>query len=257
MEILIIAIAAFFTAILTFFSGFGLGTILTPIFMLFFPVETAIALTAVVHFSNNILVSIMMGRKADKKILLSFGIPAILFSFVGAWLLLNISAQPALYTYHIGNMVATITPLKTVIAALLVFFALMDILPPLKQLSFSKDKVFIGGIVSGFFGGLSGHQGALRSAFLIKAGLTKESFIATAAMLSIMVDLTRLSVYATHFDSLKIGQNIGYIMTATLAAIAGSLLGKQLLKKVTIFFVQSAVAVLLILVSIALGSGLI
>ncbi|MGN6399171.1 MAG: TSUP family transporter, partial [Flavisolibacter sp.] len=92
MEIFFIVVAAFFTAILTFFSGFGLGTILTPVFMLFFPVDLAIALTAVVHFFNNIVISIMMGKKADKKILLSFGIPAILFSLAGAWLLLNISA---------------------------------------------------------------------------------------------------------------------------------------------------------------------
>lgn len=54
MDILIICIAAFFTAILTFFSGFGLGTILTPVFMIFFPVDLAIALTGVVHFFNNI-----------------------------------------------------------------------------------------------------------------------------------------------------------------------------------------------------------
>jgi acyl-CoA reductase-like NAD-dependent aldehyde dehydrogenase len=37
----------------------------------------------------------------------------------------------------------------------------------------------VGGLLSGFFGGLSGHQGALRSVFLLRAGLTKESFIAT------------------------------------------------------------------------------
>ncbi len=52
--IIIICIVAFLTSILTFFSGFGLGTILMPVFALFFPVEVAIALTSVVHFSNNL-----------------------------------------------------------------------------------------------------------------------------------------------------------------------------------------------------------
>src|ERR1043165_6089707 len=47
-EIIFISIAAFLISILTFFSGFGLGTILTPVFMIFFPVEIAIALTGVV-----------------------------------------------------------------------------------------------------------------------------------------------------------------------------------------------------------------
>ncbi|MFW6290263.1 MAG: hypothetical protein ACOC0R_04780 [Mariniphaga sp.] len=53
-ELIIISIAAFFTAVLTFFSGFGLGTILMPVFALFFPVDIAIALTGVVHFTNNL-----------------------------------------------------------------------------------------------------------------------------------------------------------------------------------------------------------
>ncbi len=78
MEIIIIAAAAFITAILTFFSGFGLGTILTPVFMIFFPVDLAIALTGVVHFFNNIFKLILVGKKADIKVTLLFGIPAVL-----------------------------------------------------------------------------------------------------------------------------------------------------------------------------------
>ena len=46
MELIIICLVAFITAILTFFSGFGLGTILMPVFAIFFPVEIAIALGA-------------------------------------------------------------------------------------------------------------------------------------------------------------------------------------------------------------------
>jgi hypothetical protein len=37
MAIVLISVAAFTAAILTFFSGFGLGTLFTPLFMLFFP----------------------------------------------------------------------------------------------------------------------------------------------------------------------------------------------------------------------------
>ncbi|MBT8223460.1 MAG: sulfite exporter TauE/SafE family protein, partial [Eudoraea sp.] len=95
MEYILICIVAFLVAILTFFSGFGLGTILTPVFMLFFPVELAIALTGVVHFFNNVFKIFLVGRKADKGVLLRFGIPAVIFSFIGAWVLLRIpDAQP-------------------------------------------------------------------------------------------------------------------------------------------------------------------
>ena len=64
MEIVIISFAAFIIAILTFFSGFGLGTILTPVFMIFFPVELAIGLTGIVHFFNNIFKLVLVGKKS-------------------------------------------------------------------------------------------------------------------------------------------------------------------------------------------------
>src|SRR5690606_15016818 len=87
MEILIISLAAFFIALLTFFSGFGLGTILTPVFMIFFPVELAIALTGIVHFFNNIFKLLLVGKNADRQVLIWFGIPAILAAIIGSWLL--------------------------------------------------------------------------------------------------------------------------------------------------------------------------
>jgi uncharacterized protein len=68
MEIILISLVAFIVAILTFFSGFGLGTILTPVFMIFFPVELAIGLTGIVHFFNNIFKLILVGRNADKTV---------------------------------------------------------------------------------------------------------------------------------------------------------------------------------------------
>lgn len=64
MEIISISLAAFFVAILTFFSGFGLGTILTPVFMIFFPVELAIGLTGIA--------GAFIGNKLLKKVTLHF-----------------------------------------------------------------------------------------------------------------------------------------------------------------------------------------
>ncbi|MEN9442675.1 MAG: hypothetical protein RLZ33_2752, partial [Bacteroidota bacterium] len=110
--------------------------------------------------------------------------------------------------------------------------------------------------LSGFFGGLSGNQGALRSAFLIKAGLSKEAFIGTAVVVSTFVDFTRLGMYATRYQTLHLEENLLLIVVTTSAAIVGAVLGNKLLKKVTIRFVQVMVAVLLIGLSIALGAGL-
>jgi uncharacterized protein len=257
MEIVIISAAAFLIAILTFFSGFGLGTMLTPVFMIFFPVDLAIALTGVVHFFNNIFKLVLVGKKANKQVLIRFGIPAIIAAFAGAWLLLQITDLQPLFSYTIGSRQLDVYPIKFVIAILLIIFATIELIPYFSELQFGKDKLPIGGILSGFFGGLSGVQGALRSAFLIRAGLSKESFIATAVVVSTFVDFTRLSVYATRFSKTGLSENMTLVIIATLSGIAGSYIGNKLLKKVTLKFIKVTVAIMLILISLALGAGFI
>lgn len=257
MEIIIISLAAFLIAILTFFSGFGLGTILTPVFMIFFPVDLAIALTGIVHFFNNVFKLFLVGKKADKQVLLRFGIPAVIAAIAGAWLLLNITDLDPLFSYRVNGKTIEVYPVKFIISVLLIFFAILDLIPFLNKLKFGKKHMPIGGALSGFFGGLSGNQGALRSAFLIKVGLTKEAFIATTVVISCFVDFTRLAVYATRFTKAGLEENLTLVLSATLSGIAGAYLGNKLLKKVTLKFIQTLVAVMLILVSIGLGAGLI
>ena len=257
MEIIVISLAAFVVAILTFFSGFGLGTILTPVFMIFFPVDLAIGLTGIVHFFNNVFKLILVGKNADKAVLIRFGVPAVIAAIIGSWLLINISDTEPLFSYQMFGKTFDVFPVKFIISILLIIFASIDLIPYFNKLQFGKDKLPIGGALSGFFGGLSGNQGALRSAFLIKAGLSKEAFIGTAVVVSTFVDFTRLSVYATRFTKAGLEENLTLVICATLAGIAGAFIGNKLLKKVTLHFLQITVAIMLILISIALGAGLI
>jgi uncharacterized protein len=257
MEIVIICLAAFVVAILTFFSGFGLGTILTPVFMIFFPVDLAIALTGIVHFFNNIFKIFLVGKKADKGVLIRFGIPAVIASFAGAYLLLHIPDSQPLFEYEMFGNKFEVFPVKFLISVLLIIFAVMDLFPFLQKIEFGKNKLPLGGVLSGFFGGLSGNQGAFRSAFLIKAGLTKEAFIGSAVVVSAFVDFTRLGVYATRFTKSGLTENLLLVGLAVLSAIAGAYLGNKLLKKVTIHSIQILVAIMLIIISIALGLGII
>jgi uncharacterized membrane protein YfcA len=257
MEIVLISITAFATAILTFFSGFGLGTILTPVFMLFFPVELAIALTGIVHFFNNIFKLILVGRNANQEVLLRFGIPAVLAAFLGSLVLLNITNSTPLFSYVAFGKLYEVYPIKFIVSILLILFASIDLIPYFQKLQFGKDKLILGGFLSGFFGGLSGNQGALRSAFLIKAGLSKEVFIGTAVVVSTFVDFTRLGVYATRFEKSGLFENLELVIWATISAISGAYLGNKLLKKVTLGFLQVLTAIMLILMSICLGAGII
>lgn len=257
MEIVIISFISFLTAILTFFSGFGLGTILTPVFFIFFPVDTAIALTGVVHFINNLLKIILTRRNADKDVLLRFGITAIAAAFLGSYLLLHIVDLKPVYSYILYGKQYQITPVKLIIAFLLLIFALLDLAPVLNKINFSKKLLPLGGFLSGFFGGLSGHQGAFRSAFLIRLNLTKEAFISTTAFASALVDFTRLSVYTTRFTTSGLSENLALLLAATTAALLGTIAGTKLLKKITIKFIQTTVAVMLIIISLLLGAGII
>jgi uncharacterized protein len=255
MDIVIISLAAFLTAILTFFSGFGLGTILTPVFVIFFPIDLAIALTGVVHFFNNIFKLFLVGKDADKSILIRFGIPAILAAFLGAWILLQMTDLKPLFTYQLFDAVFEVTPIKLIISSLLIIFALMDLIPFFERIRIEKKHMPFGGILSGFFGGLSGHQGALRSAFLIKAGLSKEAFIGTSVVIGTLIDFSRLTVYSTRFLESGLTDNLLLVTIATLSAILGAFIGNKLLKKVTLKFLQQFIAILLILISVALGAG--
>ena len=200
LKYFIICLAAFLASGLTLFSGFGLGTLLLPVMAVFFPVDLAIALTAVVHALNNVFKCWLLGRYADRAVVLKFGLPAILAALLGARLLLYLSDLQPLLHYQVLGREAQVMPVKLVVAVLMVAFALFELAPRLANLSLPPRYLPLGGVLSGFFGGLSGHQGALRSVFLLKAGLTKESFIATGVVISLLVDIPRIVIYGAQFD---------------------------------------------------------
>lgn len=225
--------------------------------MIFFPVELAIALTGVVHFFNNIFKIFLVGKNANRSVLFRFGIPAVLAAVLGAWVLINIPDAEPLFSYDLFGKRMIVYPVKFIISILLLIFAAMDLIPRLREMEFAKNKLPLGGFLSGFFGGLSGHQGALRSAFLIKAGLSKQAFIGTAVVVSTFVDFTRLGVYATRVGESGLTDNLTLVICATLSAMTGAFLGNKLLKKVTILSLQIFVAIMLIVISIALGMGIV
>lgn len=256
MDYLIICIVSLLASGLTLFSGFGLGTILLPAFALFFPIEIAITLTAIVHFLNNLFKLALFGKHAQHKIVLSFGIPAIIFALIGAFLLQKLTHLEPITSYNLGNKTFYVEPLKIVIGLLLFFFAIIDIIPKLKNMQFDSKYLPIGGMISGFFGGLSGHQGALRSAFLIRSNLTKEAFIATGVVIACIIDVARLSMYTNTIVMQKNNLNYSLILAATIAAFCGAYFGNKIVKKITIAALQNMVAGLLVIFAILLICGI-
>ncbi|MBM4066438.1 MAG: sulfite exporter TauE/SafE family protein [Planctomycetes bacterium] len=262
MVYLVICIVALVVSALTLFSGFGLGTLLMPAFAIFFPIEIAIATTAIVHLANNIFKLALVGKMADFKIVLKFAIPASIMAIAGALLLNYFANIQPITEYHLAGKTFTITIVKLVIAVLLAIFAILELSPRFDKLAFNPRYIPLGGALSGFFGGLSGQQGALRSAFLIRAGLKKESFIGTSVVSVVVVDIARLAVYGVtffskNFEILKNQVGLGLITAAILVAFLGSFIGSRLVKKITMRTIQLIVGVLLLLISIALGVGVV
>ena len=259
MDIVIISVTAFGASLLTFFSGFGLGTILTPVFALFFPLELAIAMTGMVHLLNNLFKTSLTAKSISKKVVLKFGLPAILGAFVGAWLLNFLTKiHYSLYNYQFLGVDKEITAVKITVAILMISFALFELIPQLKEIKLSEKALSFGGVLSGFFGGLSGHQGALRSVFLLKLGLSKNVFIASGIAIACLVDLVRIPLYFSQLDFQEVLiQNLNILLIALFSAFFGAFLGKKLLTKITIDSIQLVVGIGIILLAITLGLGII
>jgi len=259
-ELLLVAAVALGASALTLFSGFGLGTLLMPVLALLFPVPVAIAATAVVHLLNNLFKLALVGRHAVGSVVLRFGLPAALGALVGARLLLGLAELPVIGSYEFLGAVREIEPIKLTIGLLILLFAALELSPRVARLEVPSRFLPAGGLLSGFFGGLSGNQGALRAAFLIRAGLDKNQFVGTSVLCSVIVDVLRLVLYGVAFDTLAGGEATGRlpvtVAVAVVAAFTGAFLGVRLLGKVTLRFVQLAVAGLMMLVGGGLASGL-
>jgi len=261
LQALVVASAAFLAAGLTMYSGFGLGTLMLPVFALFLPVELAVVATALVHGANNLFKIILLGRHADREVVLKFGLPAVAAAVFGAMALGWLAGDDSALTVHVnGETVAEVTPLKLIVGLLMIGFAVFELLPRFQRLEFDRRYLPLGGLLSGFFGGLSGHQGALRSAFLAKSGLSTQRFVGSNAVIGFLVDLTRISVYLALFAAAG-GAASGFsdwplVVTGAAAAFCGVLVGKRFLHKVTMKSVRTLVAVLLFGVGVALLLGL-
>lgn len=254
---IVIVIVSFLASVLTLFSGFGLGTLLMPVVAIFFPVAVAVALTAFVHLLNNLFKLVILWKNIHWGVSLKFGIPALLATIPGALMLTHLEVLPIIASYQLLGINAVIAPVKLAVGLLLIFFATIEGFSLAKKVDISAEYLPIGGILSGFFGGLSGHQGAFRSAFLLHAKLDKNQFVATNAAIASLVDITRLAVYGLNVTVLMEQVDTPLIIYTTIAAFAGVLAGKAGLKKVTIGFIQSIITIFLYILGLLLTIGII
>lgn len=249
----LVFLAALATALLTFFAGFGLGTLLLPAYALFLPLDLAVAMTAIVHLGNNLFKFAMMYHHINWRTLWQFALPAIPAAFLGAWLLLHLAASQAEWTWSLAGLSGTTGPLSLSIGLMILLFALWD-MGVFGKVTLPATYIPLGGMLSGFCGGLSGHQGALRSAILINCKLDKKAFIGTGVCIAILIDISRLSVYSISIPTMD-QAHIKLVLTGLAGAFTGSLAGRFLLEKISLEWIHNLIGILLLVLSTLIMAG--
>ena len=109
-----------------------------PAFALFLPVPVAVVATPVVHLANNLFKLALVGRKADWTVVVRFALPAAAAAIVGVILLRLLADVPPLLSYSLGGETRVVTPVKLTVAVLMMGFALFELLPRFRRLSFDR-----------------------------------------------------------------------------------------------------------------------
>jgi hypothetical protein len=176
-------LAAFVVAIvaggIAAMSGFGIGSLLTPLLAMHYGTKLAVAMVSIPHLAGTGARFIGLRRQVDRRIFLNFGILSAVGGLAGA--LLNARA---------GNPLLAI-----VFGCLLVFAALSGLTGFVDRMHFGRRTAWLAGALSGFFGGLVGNQGGIRSAALLGFDIRKEALVATATAIGLIVDGARMPVY--------------------------------------------------------------
>jgi hypothetical protein len=224
----LIAFAAAIAGGIAAVAGFGIGSLLTPLLSLRFGTKLAVAIVSVPHFIGTAVRFATMWRHVDKRVLLRFGALSAAGGLLGA--LLNAQANSRALTIVFG---------------LLLIFAGTAA----GRLRFGRKTAWLAGLVSGLFGGLVGNQGGIRSAALLGFELEKESFVATATAIGLVVDGARMPVYiATQWPGMW--QARSEMLIAAIGVVAGTFLGITLLRRIPERWFRRAVSVLIVALGI-------
>lgn len=214
-----IHMVAFVTAIvagaIAAISGFGIGSLLTPVLAVRYGTRLAVAIVSVPHLVGTTVRFVGLRKQVDRRVFLHFGILSAVGGLAGA--LLNT---------HAGN-----PALAMVFGSLLVFAALSGLTGLVDRMKFGRAAAWVAGSMSGFFGGLVGNQGGIRSAALLGFDIRKEALVATATAIALIVDGARMPVYLA-VESRRIFAAWPVLLTTIAGVLLGTFWGVRLLRRI-------------------------
>jgi uncharacterized membrane protein YfcA len=209
-------------------TGFGIGSLMTPLLAMQVDTRLAVAVVSVPHLVATALRFWLLKARVDRRVFWSFGLTSAAGGLVGALL-------------H-GR--AANRWLNIVFGILLLFAAVSEATGLARRMRFHGLVAWIAGALSGLLGGLVGNQGGIRSAALVGFGLSKGQFVATATAVGLVVDAARMPVYiATQHEGMA--RSWSLILVATVGVIIGTLLGSGLLQRLPEFWFRRVLAVVL------------
>jgi uncharacterized protein len=231
-EEILFFISSLIAEIIGTMAGFGSSTVFLPLALLFVDFKTAIILVAIFHLFGNLSRIIFFRQGFDKRIILQFGVPSVLLSLLGAFLI-GVIPQPIL---------------KLILGIFLITTSTSFLIKPGLKLHANTGTFIAGGSVTGFITALVGTGGALRAALLQGLNIEKVKYIATAATVALVTDATRIPVYIS--QGFLTEQFYLYLPILFGTALAGSFIGRSIVKGINQEFFRKIVLIAIILVSI-------
>ena len=229
--LLLVAVAAGAIAAV---AGFGVGSLLTPLFALYVGTKTAVAAASVPHFIGTSVRLWLLRANVDRALLWRFGLTSAAGGLAGALL----------------HEAASSRALAMIFGALLVFAGVSEITGYARRWRLHGSLAWVAGAASGLFGGLVGNQGGIRSAAMLGFDVTKERFVATATASALFVDVARMPVYVVA-ERQEVAAIWPLVLLATAGVEAGTLAGERLLARVPDRRFRQVVGTIILLLGIA------
>jgi uncharacterized protein len=231
-EIILFFVSGLIAEIIGTMAGFGSSTIFLPLALLFVDFKTAIILVSIFHLFGNLSRIIFFREGFDRRVILQFGVPSVLLSLLGAFLI-GVLPHPVL---------------KLILGIFLITTSASFLIKPGLKLPANTGTFIAGGSTTGFITALVGTGGALRAILLQGFNIEKMKYIATAATIALATDITRIPVYIS--QGFLTQQYYLYLPLLFVIALAGSFIGRKIVKKIDQEKFRKMVLVAIILVSI-------
>jgi uncharacterized protein len=233
-DLLTIAVAVVAGAIAAV-TGFGIGSLLTPVLALQVDTRLAVAAVSIPHVIGTAVRLKLLHGGIDRRVLWSFGLTSAAGGLAGA----------ALHGWASNRWLALL------FGALLLFAAASEVTGLAKRMRFRGWVAWFAGAVSGFLGGLVGNQGGIRSAALLGFDLSKQTFVGTATAIGLFVDGARTPVYLAtqHKEMIAMWP---WIALATLGVTVGTIVGSRALWWIPEIWFRRVLAVVLAILGSAM-----